>query len=99
MPVAHSLLDAMEEVAVLRVLSTIQLVYGEHVESYARRFAEVCHVHFASLHFLTTLWLPGFFHRTPSSLSNVLLYRFLQLSPIASKENITKQAEILPYHN
>lgn len=43
-PVAHPLLGAEEEAAVLGVLASNQLTQGERVAIFERRFAELCHV-------------------------------------------------------
>ncbi len=42
--IAHPLLGIEEEAAVLRVLASAQLAQGEHVATFERRFAELCHV-------------------------------------------------------
>jgi perosamine synthetase len=42
--IAHPLLGAEEEAAALRVLGSGQLVQGECVATFERRFAELCHV-------------------------------------------------------
>ncbi len=43
-PMAHPLLGAEEEAAVLRVLGSGQLAQGECVAAFEHRFAELCHV-------------------------------------------------------
>src|SRR5437588_13121602 len=42
--IAHPLLGAEEEAAVLRVLASGQLAQGEQVAAFEQRFAETCHV-------------------------------------------------------
>lgn len=42
--IAHPLFGAEEEAAALRVLGSGQLAQGEHVATFERRFAELCHV-------------------------------------------------------
>ncbi len=43
-PIAYPLLGAEEEAAILRVLASGQLVQGEHVAAFEKRFAELCQV-------------------------------------------------------
>ncbi len=42
--IAHPLLGAEEEAAAIRVLASGQLAQAEHVATFERRFAELCHV-------------------------------------------------------
>ncbi len=46
-PIAHPLLGAEEDAAVLRVLASGQLAQGERVAAFEQRFGELCHVHAA----------------------------------------------------
>jgi perosamine synthetase len=43
-PIAHPLLGAEEQEAVLRVLASGHLAQGEHVATFEKRFAELCQV-------------------------------------------------------
>jgi dTDP-4-amino-4,6-dideoxygalactose transaminase len=50
-PIAHPLLGAEEQEAVLQVLVSGHLAQGEHVAAFEKRFAELCQVRDAS-HFI-----------------------------------------------